>query len=275
MEQSGSRVLRAYAKINLFLDVLRKREDGYHEIISLFQNISLYDRLIITKIENGLEITSNVNIPGNILYKVWDIFVKKVLTPNCGFKVEIEKNIPIEAGLGGGSSDAAAFLKFLGDEFNIPMRNLLSIASEIGSDVPFFLEGGTAVIRGRGEIIEKLFPIKGYNVKILTFNKGISTKNAYEMLKPTLFGKAKCNVYKLYEAYRLRDIKNIQDCTYNIFEKVIFPIRPDIVSGIKKLKNGSIVASMTGSGSAVYGVTLDEADYEFVPRGVEYEEIRL
>ena len=275
MEQSGSRVLRAYAKINLFLDVLRKREDGYHEIISLFQNISLYDRLIITKIERGIEITSNVNLPENILYKVWDVFVKKVKTPNCGFKVEIEKNIPIEAGLGGGSSDAAAFLKFLSDEFNIPKKNLLLLAAEIGSDVPFFLEGGTALVKGKGQIIEKLLPIKGYNVKILTFNKGISTKSAYEMLKPSLFGKAKCNVYKLYEAYHLRDIKNIQNCTYNIFEKVILPIRSVIVSGIKKLKKECIVASMTGSGSAVYGITLDDADYEFVSRGVEYEEIRL
>ncbi|MDK2885985.1 MAG: 4-diphosphocytidyl-2-C-methyl-D-erythritol kinase [Thermosipho sp. (in: thermotogales)] len=275
MEQSSSRVLRAYAKINLFLDVLGKREDGYHEIISLFQNISLYDRLIISKIDNGIEIKSNINLPNNILYKVWEIFRNKIKTPNYGFKIELEKNIPIEAGLGGGSSDAAAFIKFLGDEFNVPKEQLILLAAEVGSDVPFFLEGGTAIIKGRGEIIEKLLPIKGYKVKILSMNKGVSTKSAYEMLKPSLFGKAKCNVYKLYEAYQLRDLKDIQNCTYNIFEKVLLPIRSDIVSAIKKLKKECIVAAMTGSGSAVYGITLENGDYEFVTRGVEYEEIKL
>ncbi|SHH46264.1 4-(cytidine 5'-diphospho)-2-C-methyl-D-erythritol kinase [Thermosipho atlanticus] len=275
MEQSGSRILRAYAKINLFLDVVRKRDDGYHEIVSLFQNISMYDRLIISKIERGIEIKSNINFSNNILYKVWEIFTREYGIPNFGLKIILEKNIPVEAGLGGGSSDAAAFLKYLGDEYGIQKEELFKLASKIGSDVPFFLEGGTAIVKGKGDEIEKLPPIKGYKVKVIATNRGISTKNAYEMLKPSLFGKAGCNVYNLYEAYQLRDLRNIQKCTYNIFEKVVLPIRSDIIANIKKLKKDYFAVSMTGSGSAVFGVSLNTGEFEFVPRGVDYEEIEL
>ncbi|MBO8161484.1 MAG: 4-(cytidine 5'-diphospho)-2-C-methyl-D-erythritol kinase [Thermosipho sp. (in: Bacteria)] len=275
MEQGGSRILRAYAKINLYLDVIRKRKDGFHEIISLFQNISLYDRLIISKIERGIEIKSNVNIAENILYKVWSVFTREVRIPNFGIKIILEKNIPMEAGLGGGSADAAAFLKYLGDEFNISDEKLNFMAAKVGSDVPFFLKGGTAIVRGKGDEIEKLSPIKGYKVKLITSPQGMLTKRAYEMLKPNHFGKANCNVYKLYEAYQLRDLKQLQYCTYNVFEKVILPIRPDIALNIKKLKKDCIVAAMTGSGSSVFGITLNNGEYEFVPRGVEYEEIEL
>ncbi|ABR30190.1 4-diphosphocytidyl-2C-methyl-D-erythritol kinase [Thermosipho melanesiensis] len=274
MEQSSGAVIRSYAKINLFLDVTKKRDDGYHEILSLFQNISLYDRLIITKIDRGLEIKTNVDIENNILYKTWDVFSSNFKEPEFGLRIVLEKNIPMQAGLGGGSSNAAALLFYLSDQLKIPKNKIIKIAAKIGSDVPFFLIGGTAVVKGKGEIIEPLPPLLGYYVKLITAN-GISTKEAYNLLNSTLFNKAPCSPYALYEAYYHRNIDEIKRCTYNIFEKVIAKQNREIAQNIKKLKKNSIVSTLTGSGSAVYGISFREGDFNFVPRGVEYEEINI
>jgi len=275
MEQNGSTVVRAYAKINLSLDVLKKRDDGYHEIISLFQNISLYDRLSIVKIDRGLEIKSNVEIENNILYKVWDLFCEKYKEPEFGFRVILEKNIPMEAGLGGGSADAAALLFFLGKTFKIPTSELLNLAIKIGSDVPFFLIGGTAVVKGKGEKIEPLPALKGYYVDLLTSENGISTKEAYSLLNPSLFNRAPCSPYVLYEAYKNRNAGEIKRCTYNIFEKVVANNYKEIMANIKRLRRTHITAALTGSGSAVFGVSFRDGKYKFVSRGVEYEETKL
>ncbi|OOC45010.1 4-(cytidine 5'-diphospho)-2-C-methyl-D-erythritol kinase [Thermosipho sp. 1074] len=274
MEQSSGAIVRSYAKINLFLDVIKKRSDGYHEILSLFQNISLYDRLIITKIDRGLEIKSNVDIENNILYKTWDIFCSKFKEPEFGLRITLEKNIPMQAGLGGGSSNAAALLFYLSDQMGIHKNQILNIASEIGSDVPFFLFGGTAIVKGKGEIIEPLDPLTGYKVNIITSN-GISTKKAYQSLNPTLFGKAPCSPYILYEAYKNRNITEIKRCTYNIFEKIVTKANKEISQNLKKLKKASLISALTGSGSAVYGISFKEGEFKFIPRGIEYEKVKL
>lgn len=275
MEQSSSTVIRAYAKINLFLDITGKRSDGYHNILSLFQNISLYDRLVISKIDRGIEIKSNIDIENNILYKTWDIFCNHFETPNFGLRITLEKKIPMKAGLGGGSADAAALLLYLGNVLEIPKKKLLEVAINVGSDVPFFLIGGTAIVKGKGEKIEPLSPITGYNVNILTTDEGISTKDAYSLLNPALFNRAPCSPYTLYDAYINRNTHEIKRCTYNIFEKLITKKHRTILQNIKKLKKSSIVSAMTGSGSAVFGISFQEGAYQFIPRGVEYEEINV
>ncbi|QTA38182.1 4-(cytidine 5'-diphospho)-2-C-methyl-D-erythritol kinase [Thermosipho ferrireducens] len=271
MEQSGSKTLRAYAKINLYLDVIGRRKDGYHDIISLFQNISLYDTLYIEKKDKGIEIETNEHIENNILYRTWNIFANQLGTPDFGVKIILEKRIPIKAGLGGGSADAAALLRFLGDTMKIPEHQLLKVAAIVGSDVPFFLYGGTAIVKGKGHIIEKLKPLSGYKVRLLVAKEGISTRDAYATLKEKHFKKSTCEVYELYEAYFYRNLSQISKCTYNIFEHVLLPVYEEIDGNLKKLKRNCIAAALTGSGSAVFGISLTQGDYEFVKRGVEYE----
>ena len=166
LEVGSNFVFKTYAKINLFLDVIGDRDDGYHNIVSLFQNISLYDLMNIEIIRSGLKIESNVNIEDNILDRVYENYCRKFGEPDVGFKIALTKHIPIGGGFGGGSSNAAAFIDFLCKTGGRDKSVRYKIASEIGSDVPFFLDGGTAFVKGRGEMIEKLNPIKGYYATI-------------------------------------------------------------------------------------------------------------
>jgi len=177
MGKGGSIILRTFAKLNLCLDVLRKREDGYHEIDSLFQTISLFDRMTV-KIIHGdgcLKLESNVEIENNIIERIWRL----VKINNYDAYVLLEKNIPIGAGLGGGSSNAAGFLMALKAFGLISEMDAFELAKSVGSDVPFFLYGGTAIVSGKGEVIEKVEPLEGFNVDVYFPGFSISTKEAY------------------------------------------------------------------------------------------------
>ncbi|MGC9771829.1 4-(cytidine 5'-diphospho)-2-C-methyl-D-erythritol kinase [Fervidobacterium islandicum] len=264
MGKGGSVVLRTFAKLNLCLDVLRKREDGFHEIDSLFQTISLFDRMIV-KVRQGngdLKIESNVDIENNIIEKIWSL----VGVRDRDVHVLLEKNIPIGAGLGGGSSNAAGFLVALKLFGLISEQEAFELAKAVGSDVPFFLYGGTAIVSGKGEVIKEVEPLKGYDVDVYFPGFSISTKEAYAKLKPEWFGKAPSKAAELYEAYRTRDFEKIKLGTYNIFEKVI----PDeLLDRIEVLRSEN-PAALTGSGSA-YFVLTPQGKYHFTKKGVEID----
>lgn len=176
------------AKINLGLNVYKKDESGYHELDTIMLPIDLKDELdilIFERIGNLKIVCSDKNIPideKNILYKTYKLFFKKIKKENLEINVNLKKNIPSEAGLGGGSSDAAFFLKVLNeyydDYFNI--EDLKKIAFEIGSDVPFFLENKASRIFGKGEKINILESRLETNLILLKPNFGVSTKLAYE-----------------------------------------------------------------------------------------------
>ncbi|HOK87473.1 MAG TPA: 4-(cytidine 5'-diphospho)-2-C-methyl-D-erythritol kinase [Fervidobacterium sp.] len=269
MGKDGRVVLRTYAKVNLCLDVLCKRSDGFHEIDSLFQNISLYDELDIRFREGSgrLFIECSVQMENNIINKVWQ-YVKEGLTSDfmdiMDIDVNIDKKIPTGAGLGGGSSNAAGFIYFLKYMDFLDEDKALKIAQMIGSDVPFFLYGGTAIVTGRGEIVKPVKPLTDYSLDLYCPDFSISTKEAYSKLKPEYFGKAPLKAEELYHAYLKRDFETIHRATYNVFEHVI-PER--LKKDIERLRTLS-PSALTGSGSA-YFTLRKEGKYEFVEKGVE------
>ena len=181
--------LKSPAKINLFLNVLKKRPDGYHEIETLFERISLRDEIVLSSIKSGIQIRSDSRQipkgPGNIAYRAAKL-LKDTFHVRTGIAIKIRKKIPVSAGLGGGSSNAATVLLGLNRlwKLRLSRRKLLRLAARLGSDVPFFiLEMPFALGRGRGGILKKISAprVKLWHV-VVKPPFGISTKKAYEAL---------------------------------------------------------------------------------------------
>lgn len=256
------------AKINLSLEILERRSDGYHEIRTVFQKISLYDEVRLNlSSDKGIRVsTDDPSIPSdrtNLAHKAAAALLKEQKAA-AGVSIHIKKKIPAGAGLGGGSSNAAATLKGLNTLLNLNLTDeyLLALSRSIGADVPFFLSGAaTALAGGTGEKIRPL-KLKFRLWLIVVFpNFGISTAWAYNTYsKYILLTKKKKNikVVDLNLSY-----KNVVSALYNDFEQVVIPKYPEI----KTLKNNLIEAGATGSllsgsGSAVFGVFATREDAE-------------
>ncbi|MCX5750294.1 MAG: 4-(cytidine 5'-diphospho)-2-C-methyl-D-erythritol kinase [Candidatus Saganbacteria bacterium] len=226
---------KAYAKINLSLKILGTRPDGYHNIDSIFQSISLYDEISITLLDTpGIEIVcSHPDVPcgeRNIVYKA----IKALPVVKTGVRIEIKKQIPVGAGLGGGSSNAAAVLLGLNQlwELGLSILELQKIGAKVGADVPFCLVGGTARVTGIGDIIEKIDPILQGHIVIVKPDFAVSTAWAYENYDKSKHGKF-----------------------YNDLEPVVVAKYPQIAQIKQQLTDlGASRAMMSGSGSAVFGV---------------------
>lgn len=240
--------IRCFAKINLALDVISYRDDGFHNIKSIFQSISLFDVISIKLTrKNIIILSSSKDIPindQNIAYKAANKFFEYTGLES-GTEIGIKKNIPVFAGLGGGSSNGAAVLfglnKITGA--GLSAGELLKIALQVGSDIPFFFTGGTALVEGRGEIVKSLTPIKKIFMILVKPDINISTAWAY----------GKINLKNSHP-----DIK--PDNQYNIFESAVFPVYPEIKKIKEKLiKSGATSAMMSGSGSAVFGIFDNES----------------
>ena len=245
--------LYANAKINLFLDIESKKDNGYHNIKSLMQSIDLFDVVTVSYMpceSKVIEISVNVpNIPSNeknIAYKAADRLVDK-----GHIKIDIEKNIPSPAGLAGGSADAAAVIYAL-KSFGCIEKNdaeIMKIAAGIGADVPFCLIGGSKKISGIGEIIEDISELPELNLVVSVSGEGVSTPIAYAMLD------AKFNDFSDHKVkdfdFNCFDINSI----YNIFEDVVLNERPEAKSLKEKMINfGAKAALMSGSGPAIVGI---------------------
>lgn len=258
------------AKINLGLNVYKKDESGYHELDTIMLPIDLKDELdilIFERIGNLKIVCSDENIPideKNILYKTYKLFFKKIKKENLEINVNLKKNIPSEAGLGGGSSDAAFFLKVLNeyydDYFNI--EDLKKIAFEIGSDVPFFLENKASRIFGKGEKTNILESILETNLILLKPNFGISTKLAYETfdeLKEVKYS----NLKEIEKGILTNDINLIEKNVENCLEQAV-----QNNENIRILKSSlkAILPNkkffMTGSGSVFFAfISENEKDF--------------
>lgn len=255
----------ARAKINLYLDVLFKRPDGYHELDTIFQTVGLCDELFFEKQGRGLLLSvSDPAIPAgpeNLIWKAHEAVSR--LRPGAveGVRIHLEKRIPHGAGLGGGSADAAATLLGLDALFDLRMSDeeLRSAALQIGMDVPFCLMGGTARASGRGEILAPLSRKLDFQAMIVHPGFGVSTKEAYAALNMGGEPKEPCaaNWAEILCGDKVDDLWNV---LYNKFEEVIFKQYP-VLSNIKTelLKGGCSAALMTGSGSAVCGFAPPEA----------------
>ncbi len=246
----------AYAKINLFLDIESKRVDGYHNIISVMQSVSLCDTVTVEyseSAEKSIEIScDDPSIPlgeKNIAYKAANLFLD-----SGKVKIHIEKRIPAAAGLAGGSTDAAAVLTLLNQLTGNKKSadELLSIGAKIGADVPFCISGGTKLTRGIGEKLTDFKPLSDCYIVISKMGDGVSTPKAYSMLD---------SMFDNFENYRPRrdflallEEENLRGM-FNIFESAVIPERP-AVQKIKDtmLRYGAEHSMMSGSGPSVFGI---------------------
>ncbi len=253
-------IVKTPAKINWALSVLRKREDGYHDIISLLQAIDLYDTLIFEESEK-IEIICNflIKMENNLVYKAVRA-ISEYVGIKKGVKITIKKEIPIAAGLAGGSSDAAATLKALNDfwKLNLSKEELIQLGKSLGSDIPFFFYPPIAIVEGKGEMVSPLQIKKSYNLLVVKPPFNISTKWAYESLKIKTeltenYKKINNNIWQLYNMLCEGFSQSIY--LWNDLEKVVISKYKEIEL-IKKrlLKVGAIVSLMSGSGSTVFGL---------------------
>ncbi len=264
------------AKINLFLNIRPRLADGYHELCSVMQAIRLWDRLDVSPLHDGKQqtIKFSCNIPeleyrakDNLVVKAYRLFWDETQLPPLGLKVHLQKEIPMQAGLGGGSSDAAAMLIILNhlSHAKLSPDALRSMATKLGSDVPFFISGGLALVSGKGEVVEPLptsmveemglVVIKPRNLNIDTgmayhrFASGAryETRSPEHILMALKDGKQK---------RRLRDEVDLESYLLNDFEKVLFPEYPLLGQMARKMREAGIRRPLlTGSGSAMIGFT--------------------
>ncbi len=252
--------LKVSAKINLYLNVLAKRKDGYHEIESVIQSISLYDQLIFRPLKSGeiKILCSHPRVPlgpNNLSHQAAKLFLE-VTGIKTGVEIRIQKNIPIRAGLGGGSANGAATLFGLNKLFqtNIPQAHLLEWASQLGADVPFFLIGGTALVRGKGERIHPLPSIKGGWLVLFYPAIPISTSWAYSLIQPGLT-KRTLDDRLLEKKIFQQGLAGMKTFLYNALEKVIIERFPDLEkTKFWMRERGAEGVLMSGSGSSIFGL---------------------
>ncbi|MBU5294300.1 4-(cytidine 5'-diphospho)-2-C-methyl-D-erythritol kinase [Anaerosalibacter bizertensis] len=256
-------IIEAYGKVNLALDVIRKRNDGYHDINTIMQQIDLKDIVTIRDREKGIKIEcDNPEVPvdsSNLVYTAWEKMKEKAKIDR-GVHIIIEKNIPVASGLAGGSTDAAAVLKGLNKlwKLNFSTKELMDIGVSIGADVPYCIMGGTALAEGIGE---KLKILKSFSNKlILLANPGISvsTAHVYNSLRLDKIEKSP-DMDMLVQAVENDDIYTLAKNMGNVLEQVTV----EEFSQIKTIKEdmiryGALGSLMSGSGPTVFGLFDDE-----------------
>lgn len=256
--------LKALAKVNLGLDVVRRREDGYHEVRMVMQTIHLYDSLTIEKAgEPGIFITANLDFlptdENNLIYKAAKL-MQDAYGIREGVSVDLQKRIPVAAGLAGGSTDAAAVLYGMNELFRLGLkrRKLMELGVNIGADVPYCLMRGTALAEGIGEKLRSLPPMPKCPVLIAKPGIGVSTKFVYENLKLDK-DISHPNIYGQIAAIRNKDLKGAARLMGNLLETVTvlhYPVIDEIKRCMKE--NGALNAMMSGSGPTVFGLFEDE-----------------
>lgn len=261
MDNINSIKVKTSAKINLSLDVVGKRPDGYHELKSIFQSIGLYDILTVNKRLSEIHIyCDDKNVPcdmRNVAYKAAMMFFEYTGI-NAGADIIIEKHIPSQAGLGGGSSDGAGVLYALNRIFktNMPINQLAEIGGKISADTAFFLYGGTAYVQGIGEKISAIRSIPPVDIVVAKGKEGISTPEAYKAID-SLSDPEHPDTQKLLKYIDKGEFLKKCDLCQNIFEMVT---KTRDVFDLKKymLDGGAETAIMSGSGSAVFGIFKDK-----------------
>ena len=266
--------LKAPAKVNLFLEILGKRDDGFHEIETIMQEIDLADSLQFEETQEGVTLECNdKNIPANqdnLVCKAANLILEE-----CGIKkgvlINLEKNIPVGAGLGGGSSDAATTLKALNSLWKVGLNNeeLMEFAAKLGSDIPFFINGKTALCRGRGELITPVEVRNRMDYIILFPRVHISTETIYKNLKIDLTKKRK-DVSFFLDALKYSEVASISKLLFNRLEEIIFATYPDLLQVKSTLESfGFCGLSISGSGSAFFGLCNDRHQAEVIKSKIE------
>lgn len=251
----------APAKLNLYLDVLAKRPDGYHNIETIFEKIDLKDEIIIKEhgVAKGINVRSDSAAcpqgEDNIVYKALSILLRETDT-RLGIEVVINKNIPIAAGLGGGSSDAAAVLHAINDKFELGVSEarLFAIAAETGRDVPFFLNGRTfAKGSGTGEKLRTIDSDWSLSHIIIKPDVYKSTREMYRRLDSYSDSFGKGDIKKVISAFKAKDFDLLRESFYNIFEEMLLIYGESVVAAKEILREfGAGMGFLSGSGPSVF-----------------------
>ena len=257
---NGTRAMaHSYAKINLSLDVLGKRTDGYHDVEMIMQTVSLYDLVLVDKTETAISISTNLKyLPvneKNIAYKAaLEFFDYTGISGGC--KIMIHKNIPVAAGLAGGSSNAAAVLCSLNKLYNTNLSpyTLMEIGSKLGADVPYCIMGGTALATGIGQTLTPLPSISKCTILIVKPHISVSTGAIYKAIDTVQIDN-RPNTKAMIDALDRNDINAVSDNLSNVMGTVTESMYP-IIKGIRRkmLLNGALGAVMSGSGPTVFGI---------------------
>lgn len=263
--------LKAYAKINLSLDVVRRRPDGYHDVKMIMQTIDLYDVITIEKAGSGINTTVEMGrnfedgsgeaaklLPAdesNLIYKAAKL-LKETCSLSEGVRIHLQKNIPIAAGMAGGSTDAAAVFRGMNKLFSLGLdvEELKELAVRIGADVPYCIEGGTQLAEGIGEILTRVSGIPDFYLLVAKPGISVSTGYVYENLHPETLQKHP-DVDGMTEAVKNGDLDGIVSRMGNVLESVTvkkYPVIGEIREFMKR--HGAENALMSGSGPTVFGV---------------------
>ncbi|HSI68030.1 MAG TPA: 4-(cytidine 5'-diphospho)-2-C-methyl-D-erythritol kinase [Planococcus sp. (in: firmicutes)] len=255
--------VKAPAKINLTLDVLHKRPDNYHEIEMIMTTVDLYDRIGLMGTASGIHIQSAdrfvPNDSRNLAYQAAQL-IKDTFKIRTGVIISLEKQIPVAAGLAGGSSDAAATLKGLNKlwQLNLSLDELAELGAQIGSDVSFCVYGGTALAKGRGEIIEELPAPPNCWVILAKPTIGVSTADVYGAFDPA--NAYHPNTQQMIDALHGKDYEAVCNNLGNALESVTLNMYPEVAHIKDQMKKfGADAVLMSGSGPTVFGLVQQEA----------------
>ncbi len=269
--------LKAYGKINLGLDVVRRREDGYHEVRMIMQTVRVYDAIELNRTEEeGIRLSTNLyylpNNETNLGYRAAKLLMDE-FDIHDGLEIKMNKFIPVAAGMAGGSSDAAAVLFGVNKMFGLGLskKELMERGVKLGADVPYCIMRGTALSEGIGEILTPLPPMPRCHVLIAKPAVSVSTKHVYESLNlPSLGEDAHPDIDAMRAAIEKKDISGVISNLGNILETVTIPENP-IIQTIKDkmMEMGAEGSLMSGSGPTVFGLFTNQAAAQ-----AAYEELR-
>lgn len=255
--------VKAFAKINLMLDIVATRTDGYHDLFMIMQSIGIYDTITVSQTKSKkITITCNIDdIPldeHNIAYKAADAFFKAVKIKNKGINIDIVKRIPHAAGLAGGSADGAGVLVALNKLCGTGLTDdeLCEIGVKIGADVPFCIKGGTLLAQGIGDVLNKVKPLRKCHILIAKPDCGVNTGYAYKQFDAC--GKVHTpDKFGMLCAMQGRDLADISSRMENVFEQFIAVDNKVEIKNIMR-ENGSLGVCMSGSGPTVFGIFDDK-----------------
>jgi len=255
----------AYAKLNLTLDILGKRSDGYHDLRMVMTSVDLQDVVTVSVSDSGgMNLTSNLHFlpknDSNLVVKAAHRFFLETGVNAPGLNIDIQKSIPVCAGMAGGSSDGAAMLRVLRSHFDpqMPMEKLCAIGEQVGSDVPYCVFGGTALVEGRGERVTPVASMPNCFFVVCKPPFPISTPELFAQVRVK---RLRCHpdAAGMLRALEQEDLAGVAHRLYNVFEEIL-PRKYAMVFELKHqlLEHGAMAASMTGSGPTVFGIFAEE-----------------
>ena len=270
--------IKAYAKINLGLDVIRRLPNGYHEVKMVMQSIGLCDELTLEKASEGISLTTDHPElscgEDNLICKAAKLMFDTYHIPG-GINIHLEKNIPIAAGMAGGSTDAAAVMKGISRLFDleVPLEQLMELGVSIGADVPYCILGGTALAEGIGEKLTPLTPAPDFYILIAKPEISVSTKYVYENLD--ISGVARHpDIDGMVLSIESGSLQGILDRMGNVLESVTVSAYPVIDTLKRRIRElGAVSSLMSGSGPTVFGIFLSERAAEFACEQLKNEKL--